>query len=117
MTTRPARRAIACLALAAAATLAGCSGAKHGQYTQEHLSAAQVKMDMLKAGTQWQMANQQFLSGDLSKSLKTAGYEVEADHVKLEGPLKELAMYTVKIQLHPEVETEVKVWVVPAASQ
>lgn len=56
-------------------------------------------------------------AADISKSLKTAGYEVEADHVKLEGPLKELAMYTVKIQLHPEVETEVKVWVVPAASQ
>lgn len=54
-------------------------------------------------------------ANDISKQLKTAGYPVEADHVRLEGPLKELAMYTVKIQLHPEVETEVKVWVVPAA--
>lgn len=52
---------------------------------------------------------------DISKQLKTAGYPVEPDHVRLEGPLKELAMYTVKIQLHPEVESEVKVWVVPAA--
>jgi large subunit ribosomal protein L9 len=54
-------------------------------------------------------------ANDISKQLKTAGYPVEPDHVRLEGPLKELAMYTVKIHLHPEVETEVKVWVVPTA--
>ena len=53
---------------------------------------------------------------DISQSLQKAGYAVEPDHVKLEGPLKELGMYTVKVQLHPEVETEVKVWVVPVAS-
>lgn len=56
-------------------------------------------------------------AGDISKSLKSAGYEVTSDQVRLEGPLKELAMYTVKIQLHSEVETEVKVWVVPAATK
>lgn len=54
-------------------------------------------------------------ANDISKQLVAAGYAVDADHVRLEGPLKELAMYTVKIQLHPDVETEVKVWVVPAA--
>lgn len=55
------------------------------------------------------------VGSDISKALKNAGYAVEPDHVRLDGPLKELAMYTVKVQLHPEVETEVKVWVVPAA--
>lgn len=54
-------------------------------------------------------------ANDISKQLQSAGYAVEADNVRLEGPLKELAMYTVKIQLHADVETEVKVWVVPAA--
>ena len=54
---------------------------------------------------------------DISKSLKNAGYDVPPDAVRLEGPLKELAMYTVKVQLHPEIETEVKVWVVPAAAR
>lgn len=52
---------------------------------------------------------------DISKSLKSAGYDISPENVRLDGPLKELAMYTVKIHLHPEVETEVKVWVVPAA--
>lgn len=54
---------------------------------------------------------------DICKSLQTAGYKIESDHIRLDGPLKELGMYTVKIQLHPEVSTEVKVWVVPAASK
>ena len=53
---------------------------------------------------------------DISKALKSAGYAVEADHIKLDGPLKELGMYTVRVELHAEVKTEVKVWVVPAAS-
>ncbi|OYW12026.1 MAG: hypothetical protein B7Z55_18670 [Planctomycetales bacterium 12-60-4] len=54
---------------------------------------------------------------DISKALVTAGYAVEADHIRLEGPLKELGMYTVKLQFEPEVKTEVKVWVVPTASK
>lgn len=55
-------------------------------------------------------------AADISKSLRGASFDVAPECVKLEGPLKELAMYTVKVQLHPEIETEVKVWVVPAAS-
>ena len=56
------------------------------------------------------------LSADISKALKAAGFAIEADNVRLEGPLKELGMYTVKLHLGPEAETEVKVWVVPSAA-
>ena len=52
---------------------------------------------------------------DISKTLKAAGYDVETEAVRLEGPLKELGMYTVNIELQADVNTEVKVWVVPAA--
>ena len=52
---------------------------------------------------------------DIAKALSSAGYDVTAEQIKLEGPLKELGMYTVKIELHSQVKTEVKVWVVPAA--
>lgn len=55
------------------------------------------------------------MANDISKSLATAGFPVLAEHIRLEGPLKELGMYTVKVQFHPEIETEVKVWVVPTA--
>ncbi|MFN3159581.1 MAG: 50S ribosomal protein L9 [Rubinisphaera brasiliensis] len=57
------------------------------------------------------------LAGDISKSLKDAGYAVDVEHIRLDGPLKELGMYTVKLQLHPDVSSEVKVWVVPASSK
>jgi Flp pilus assembly protein TadD len=58
------------LALAAVAgTLSGCGG--HGQYTREHIAAANEKMSMLKSGTEYQMAQQQFLAGDLDKSMRT----------------------------------------------
>jgi len=53
---------------------------------------------------------------DISKTLKSAGYAVAPEQVSIEGPLKELGMYTIGIVLHAEVQTEVKVWVVPAAT-
>lgn len=56
------------------------------------------------------------LANDISKALKAASYPVEPDHVRLDGPLKELGMYTVKLHFAPEIETEVKVWVVPSAA-
>lgn len=54
---------------------------------------------------------------DISKALKAAGYQIESDDIRLDGPLKELGMYTVKIHLHADAQTEVKVWVVPAAKK
>lgn len=56
------------------------------------------------------------LAKDISKALIAAGYAVQPDHIKLEGPLKELGMYTVKLQFDADVENTVKVWVVPAAA-
>jgi len=56
------------------------------------------------------------VAADISKALQSAGYAVETDQIKLEGPLRELGMYTVLVKLHDEVSTDVKVWVVPAAT-
>lgn len=53
---------------------------------------------------------------DISKALQSAGYAVDPHHLKLEGPLRELGMYTVNVELHEKVKTDVKVWVVPTAS-
>lgn len=53
---------------------------------------------------------------DISDALKASGHNVEPDHVKLDGPIKELGMYTVKLSFHEKVSTEVKVWVVPSAA-
>jgi large subunit ribosomal protein L9 len=56
-------------------------------------------------------------ASDIVKALKAQDMTLTADQVHLEGPLKELGLYTVKIQLHPSVVTELKVWVVPAVSE
>jgi tetratricopeptide (TPR) repeat protein len=65
-------RSTLALALAAGAlTGSGCASGGHGKFTGEQISQAREKLDMIKSGTEWQMANQQFLAGDLEKSLKT----------------------------------------------
>lgn len=52
---------------------------------------------------------------DISKALVAAGFEITPEMIKLEGPLKQLGMYTIDLRLAPDVEAEVKVWVVPTA--
>ena len=55
-------------------------------------------------------------AAEIISALKANGFTVSADQVKLEGVLKELGLYTVKIQLHQDIVTELKVWVVPTAA-
>lgn len=62
------RSAVLTAAVVLALAGAGCS--KQGKYTSEGAELAQKRMAQLKSGTDWQMAHQQFLSGDLDKSLK-----------------------------------------------
>jgi large subunit ribosomal protein L9 len=49
---------------------------------------------------------------EISKALKGQNLGVEPDMVRLEGPIKECALYAVKIHLGYEIDTEVKVLVV-----
>ena len=53
---------------------------------------------------------------DISEALVGASFDIKPENVRLEGPLKELGMYTIKLKLHEKVDTEVKVWVVPSAT-
>jgi type IV pilus assembly protein PilQ len=41
---------------------------------------------------------------------------VTADQIILQGPLKEVGLYTVRVKLAPVVEGDLKVWVVPSSS-
>ena len=49
----------------------------------------------------------------IADALKTDNFPIETDNVKIEGPLKELGLYTIKLSLGQDVDTEVKLWVVP----
>lgn len=55
-------------------------------------------------------------AAEIVAGLKQNDYSVTTDQVRLEGPLKELGLYTVKVQLHRDVQADLKVWVVPTAT-
>ena len=52
-------------------------------------------------------------SAEIAAALKKHEFTIPADQIKLQGPLRELGLYTVKVHLSNEVEGELKVWVVP----
>ncbi|HEV3163335.1 MAG TPA: 50S ribosomal protein L9 [Isosphaeraceae bacterium] len=49
--------------------------------------------------------------------LRADNFPIEAENVKIEGPLKETGLYTIKIHLGQDIDTEVKLWVVPTHSE
>jgi large subunit ribosomal protein L9 len=53
----------------------------------------------------------------IAGALKADHFPIEADNVKIEGPLKELGLYTIKLHLGQDVVTEVKLWVVPTHTE
>ena len=53
---------------------------------------------------------------EIVAALKANDVHVTSDQIRLQGPLKELGLYTVKVHLHQEIEADLKVWVVPTAA-
>jgi large subunit ribosomal protein L9 len=53
----------------------------------------------------------------IAAALKSEGFPVEAEHVRIEGPLKDLGLYTIKLSLGSDIGTEVKLWVVPTHTE
>jgi large subunit ribosomal protein L9 len=53
----------------------------------------------------------------IAAALKADNFPIEAENVKIEGPLKELGLYTIKLHLGQDVDTEVKLWVVPTHTE
>jgi len=54
---------------------------------------------------------------EISRSLKQQDLMVSPDQIVLQGPLKEVGLYTVRVRLAAEVEGDLKVWVVPSSSE
>ncbi|MCC7476347.1 MAG: 50S ribosomal protein L9 [Pirellulales bacterium] len=55
-------------------------------------------------------------AAEIVAALKNIDIALSADQIRLEGPLKELGLYTVRVRYSSEVDGELKVWVVPAVS-
>jgi tetratricopeptide (TPR) repeat protein len=62
--------------LTAALSLILIAGCGHGRYTTEHTNAAKAKMNMLKSATEYQMAYQAFMAGDLDKAASHVDYSL-----------------------------------------
>ncbi|KAA5545114.1 50S ribosomal protein L9 [Roseiconus nitratireducens] len=54
---------------------------------------------------------------EIVDALKEADFHLAQDQIRLDGPLKELGLYTVRVHLHSEVDASLKVWVVPTATE
>jgi large subunit ribosomal protein L9 len=52
---------------------------------------------------------------EIVDALRKNEFTIAPEQIRLEGVLKELGLYTVKVRLHPEVNADLKVWVVPSA--
>ena len=55
-------------------------------------------------------------AAQIAKAMTEKGYPIEEKHVRLDQPLKQIGVYNIKIHLHAELETQIKVWVVEAKS-
>ena len=49
---------------------------------------------------------------EIAQHLKTEGVELDPKTIQLEKPIKEIGIYEVNVQLHPEIAATLKVWVV-----
>jgi large subunit ribosomal protein L9 len=53
----------------------------------------------------------------IAAALRADNLPIEEENVRIEGPLKETGLYTIAIQLGHDVDTEVKLWVVPTHAE
>ncbi|MBU1076114.1 MAG: 50S ribosomal protein L9 [Spirochaetes bacterium] len=51
-------------------------------------------------------------AGDIADKLKETGIEISKKQIALEDNIKKLGIYHVPIKIAPEVETELKVWII-----
>ncbi len=54
---------------------------------------------------------------NIAEALRREGFPIQGENVRIEGQLKELGLYTIKIHLAQDVQGEVKLWVVPTHAE
>lgn len=65
----------------------------------------------VKAGAEGKMFGS-VTSADITASLKLQGIEVDKHQLQMPEALKELGVFNIPVNLHPEVQSVLKVWVV-----
>jgi large subunit ribosomal protein L9 len=49
----------------------------------------------------------------IAAALRADNFAIQEENIRIEGPLKETGLYTIAVHLGQDVDTEVKLWVVP----
>ena len=50
---------------------------------------------------------------EIIAALKQNDIHLDIDQIRLDGPLRTLGFYTVKVHVHQEIDADLKVWVIP----
>jgi len=86
---------------------------------KETASAVELKnkLDTISVTAEVQVGEEDRIFGSVTAQnvadlLKEKGFEIDKRKIILEDPLKALGVYEVGIKLHPDVEAQVKVWIV-----
>ncbi|WP_165251674.1 50S ribosomal protein L9 [Paludisphaera soli] len=53
----------------------------------------------------------------IADSIKSEGFPITTENIRIDGPLKDLGLYTIKVHLGQDIFTEVKLWVVPTHTE
>ncbi len=53
---------------------------------------------------------------EIVAALQRCNISVQPEQIRLKGPLKELGLYTISVHLAQDIDTELKVWVVPSVT-
>ncbi|MEE2876255.1 MAG: 50S ribosomal protein L9 [Candidatus Neomarinimicrobiota bacterium] len=82
-----------------------------------HLRELADKLSKLKLSAPVKVGEDDRLFGsvtaiNISELLQEQGYEVDRKVIHLEEPIKTLGVHAVPLKLHPEVETEINVYVI-----
>ena len=56
-------------------------------------------------------------ASEIVAALKQQNHTFSESQIRLEGPLKEVGLYTVKLHVATDIETDLKVWVVPSVGE
>jgi large subunit ribosomal protein L9 len=51
-------------------------------------------------------------NADIADALKIEGIDIDKHAIELDEPIKQLGIYQVEVKLHPQVTSQLKVWVV-----
>lgn len=51
-------------------------------------------------------------SADIADALKIEGIDIDKQAIELDEPIKQLGIYQIEVKLHPQVTSQIKVWVV-----